>query len=669
MILLDMLREKRLTSATNLATAGQVDSSGKYRIELCQGWTGCGDSSEFIGFNNKTCSAGVPPVSNVYGNTVGPMLRSSGVSANWRTWVVDVVSKKTDRTIVTIKNDYSQAKCTNHYIDDYSEKKDACKGTVWSDRVHLHKFPGEWTIKPAKGTNGKCFNIINHEKPVGCLRYLSANDNCKERHLKLVAKDDGQGLQQWKLVRVGGSSPSPSLPGSTCVSTGPACADCCKSKFEKMDGSFTEDPSCFLTDEYPQCDFELGPSPSPTPPNPSRSAPKLVSTASGSPTAGKIVFEPEQGAVECTVTATPQGGGPSVSATVGHPLSFPTTSVNLHNLSPGTDYSVQLTCEDGDGEKESSSNKKALHTMPSDAHPGIVNLHPTSPTSVAFQIVAPDASKCEAERYDVLWARTGGTISKETVTSLAVNLSGLSPGNLYEIAVDAICKGGSVTKKSAPAFVTMPLVPPTPTPSPPGPQQPSVLDKAPTFHTISVFGPHPEVSVYLPSGAIPSGTSVVIEVDCTNGFKTTASAPASVPETDLHLPVGLPPDASCTFTGYTTDGSKKSPSVIEVRDVPSRAAEAPTLANWIPSYQTRGGTIVVVAPQSPNCTISQYTVTGTESDKGSNLSGKRKLLQASPTFTVTTPNPGTVAISNRYDSLFDPQSMLACLVALHGCDT
>jgi len=246
----------------------------------------------------------VPPASKTYEvkDTVGPLLRSSGVSKNWRTWTVDVVKKMTDRTIVTIKNDFSQAKCTKHYIDDYSEKKDACKGTAWADRVHLHKYPGQWTVKPAKGTDGKCFNIINHEKPAGCLRYLSASSDCKARHLKLVEKDDGSGLQQWKFVKVSGGSggggtpspsPSPSLPGSTCVSTGPSnCAGCCKTKFEKNDGSFLDDPSCWKTNEYPQCDFEVAP---PLPPNPpARSSPRIVSTSSGSPDAGRVVFEPEQ---------------------------------------------------------------------------------------------------------------------------------------------------------------------------------------------------------------------------------------------------------------------------------------------------------------------------------------------------------------------------------------
>ena len=79
------------------------------------------------------------------------------------------------------------------------------------DRVHMHKDPRQWTVEPAKGTDGRCFNIINHEKPAGCLRYLSTNSDCKARHLKLVEKDDGSGLQQWKFIKVGGN-PSPPPP-------------------------------------------------------------------------------------------------------------------------------------------------------------------------------------------------------------------------------------------------------------------------------------------------------------------------------------------------------------------------------------------------------------------------------------------------------------------------
>ena len=242
--------------------AGLIDASGRYRIELCEGWTGCSDGTQFIGFNNRTCGAGVPPVSKRYGNTVGPLLRSSGVSKNWRTWVVDVVSKKANRAVVTLKNDFDEARCTGRYIDVEDSK--ACKGGRRAQRVHIKQRPAEWTIKRAKGDDRQCFNIVSRDRKFGCSRYLSADSDCERRLLSLARKDDGSGLQRWRFVRVDGRSgetgevkPSPVLPGSSCASTGPRnCAGCCKAKFGEFDGSFLDDPSCLDTKTYPQCDFE-----------------------------------------------------------------------------------------------------------------------------------------------------------------------------------------------------------------------------------------------------------------------------------------------------------------------------------------------------------------------------------------------------------------------------
>ena len=354
--------------------------------------------------------------------------------------------------------------------------------------------------------------------------------------------------------------------------------------------------------------------------------------------------------MECTVTATPQGGGSPVTSTVGHPLSYPTTSVELHNLKADSVYEIAVRCKGDDGKEEAASNEKALHTTKSDAHPGVVNLHPTSPTSVAFHIVAPKASECDAEKYDVFIGRPGGSTSKTTVSQVDVSLSGLDPNTKYEVAVDAVCKGGSVSKKSAPAFVTTTSTPtPTPTPPgpPPGPPPPTVLDKAPTFHTITVFGPHPEVSVYL-NGTVPTGATVVVDVACADGFKSSVSAPASVPETTLHLNMGLPPGTTCTYTAYTANGSKRSPTATEQRIVPSSALESPGLVNWTPDFRTRGGTVTVVAPQAVNCTggIVEYTVTGTESSGGVPMIGRKRHLLQVLVFTVTSAGPGPVTIAN-----------------------
>ena len=190
--------------------------SGRYQIELCNGWTGCQDAPEWMAFNNKTCSAGVEPV---YGNTVGPLLRGSDVSDNWRTWSVEVVSKETDSAQVTIQNEYPAARCSGYYVSDYSDRKDACKDTEWADRTHLHKSASSWTVSPVEG-NSECFNIVNADKPEGCLRYLGAQGDCDKPYLRLSTNDDGSGLQQWKFVKVG-ASPSPVSPSPPSPSPSP----------------------------------------------------------------------------------------------------------------------------------------------------------------------------------------------------------------------------------------------------------------------------------------------------------------------------------------------------------------------------------------------------------------------------------------------------------------
>ena len=169
-------------------------------------------------------------------------------------------NNKTSNTVVAIRNDFSQARCTNRYIavDNVDDDENVCD----SQRVRLRRgllLPAfiEWTVKSIK--NSECFNIISRDRDVGCSRYLSAHADCERRHLRLARRDDGSGLQRWRFVPVGGVAPS---PGSSCASTGPVnCAECCKSKFEEFDGSYLDDRSCLDTKQYPQCDFEFPPTP------------------------------------------------------------------------------------------------------------------------------------------------------------------------------------------------------------------------------------------------------------------------------------------------------------------------------------------------------------------------------------------------------------------------
>eukprot|EP00889_Picochlorum_renovo_P005711 jgi/Picre1/32741/NNA_008086.t1 len=260
--------------------------SGTYRFALCDGWTGCSDVDEYLGFNNKTCTAGVPPESTVYGNTVGPVLRDFKESVHWKSWEVDVLSKDTSGAEVTLMNKYTgsgESRCKNHYLADYSEKKDACIDSEWADRVHLHKDKVKWSLKPVKGSD-ECFNIINDEKPAGCLRYLSARNDCNDRYLNLAATDDGSGLQQWRIERVG----------------------------------------------------------PPLPPSPSPDALVITAASAASSTTGTVSFSPSPDATECTVTETAVGSRSLVVDTVITRLSYPITTTHLTGLEPNTAYVVDV---------------------------------------------------------------------------------------------------------------------------------------------------------------------------------------------------------------------------------------------------------------------------------------------------------------------------------------
>ena len=171
--------------------------------------------AEYLGFNNKTCSAGTPPKSKVYGDTVGPLLRNYFDSKQWKTWDMDVLSSNTTSAVVTLMNYYTgkgEPKCKDYYMADYYDKKGACSDDPWAERVHLHKEAQEWTLYPVPDRD-ECFYIVNDNKPEGCWRFLSARKDCDDPYVRLAAGDDGSGNQRWKLVHVDPSPPpSPSPP-------------------------------------------------------------------------------------------------------------------------------------------------------------------------------------------------------------------------------------------------------------------------------------------------------------------------------------------------------------------------------------------------------------------------------------------------------------------------
>ena len=622
---------------SNTTAGALVSSSGRYRIELCEGWKGCSDGPEYIGFNNKTCVAGVPPVSKTYGNTVGPLLRSSGVSNKWRTWVVDVVSKKADRTIVTINNDYSQARCTKHYIDDYSEKKDACKGTVWSDRVHLHKFPGEWTVKAAKGTNGKCFNIINHQKASGCLRYLSANADCEERHLKLVEKDDGKGLQQWKFVKVSGGggdggTPSPSLPGSTCVSTGPNnCAACCKSKFETLDGSFLDDQSCLDTDDYPQCSFE-------SVPTPTANKPSIVSSTALTNTTGSLVIKSPVGTTTAEVSVSGTDSPPS-TITVYQPSGIST--VIVPNLAQGTKHDVTV---DWKGPSGVTSQTTTVTTLPSTmAIPGPIlsiptatNLYPLNATAVRGN-ANPGGPGCSSGLATAVLS--GSSLSSPIDSDFVFLLSGLQPETTYTVTVSFDCNGTSVT--STPSSVTMP----SKTPAPPAPPVPAVITPPAAVEVSNVQSCYPTVSVTTidadPNTLLEVGILCLDQTGGGNDFLSETFVPVDAANTKNgqfltvvsigHVPVG----EKCSVQAFnsvvgSTDQSKSvfADFVIPANNV---CTDYATLNNPTFNPGTKATDFNVGKPQS-TCDPIGYSVTAVPTT-GANVTATA-VPGASPTVSV-----------------------------------
>jgi protein tyrosine phosphatase (PTP) superfamily phosphohydrolase (DUF442 family) len=202
------LTHSQLTPSLPPSTDGAQLERGRYRVELCSGWTGCSGRAQYIGFNNKTCASG----------DAGPLLRSSAVSEDWRTWTLDVVSATKEGTVVTLGNDFGEAKCTGRFVDDYAVSKDACKGTSRSEGVRLGKLAGRWAVKPAgdAGASARdgCYTIASAGRSTGCDRYLSAGSDCSDRGLRLASKDDGSGLQRWRFSRVGDvpSPPSPPFP-------------------------------------------------------------------------------------------------------------------------------------------------------------------------------------------------------------------------------------------------------------------------------------------------------------------------------------------------------------------------------------------------------------------------------------------------------------------------
>ena len=372
-------------------------------------------TAEYLGFNNKTCNDGVPPKTEVYGNTVGPILRETGAASQlWKWWNVTVTSSSNGSTFGAIKNTFPSRKgkprCVGYYLTDYYRyrNKRACRELPWATRVHLHKASHPWQLIPVPDTD--CFNIIDAGKPKICLRYLSASSTCSDRYMHLATRDDGSGLQRWRIKSYPGS-PSPKSPSP-----------------------------------LPQ-------SPSPSPPATSRNPNVVVVSASGTQT-GTVVFQPTPGASSCDVTLV-LNDQPAMTYTVTA-LSYPNTVFYPVNLKMDSTYTVNLKCTLPTGPILTAPSTNPLVTASSPGVPAVINFIPISSTSGNLTVVAPDPDACKATSYtvDVKPANGNGPSFSVNSSSTLVTIPGLTAGTAYQVSVQASCQGGGSSKPSPSSFIT-----------------------------------------------------------------------------------------------------------------------------------------------------------------------------------------------------------------------
>jgi hypothetical protein len=554
-------------------------------------------SAEFLGFNNKTCDAGVPPMSQTYGNTVGPLIRqASGDSKLWRWWEVKMTSKvsSTGAPMATIKNIFpsnkGKPKCLGHYITDYYhyKNKEACTELPWAERVHLHAESRPWEFQAVPGTD--CFNIIDDAKPDGCLKFLSASASCSEQYVHLAAGDDGSGLQRWRLVGYKGPPPSPPAKSPPAPKSPPR-----------------------------------SPVKSPPPPKAKAVAPQLISVSASSPTTGSVVFQPTAGASSCNVTVSKDGQAATRTITS---LNYPFTNFYAVGLASDTDYTVKVLCQLPGGATLPAPGDGTLHTPPNSGHPAVINVVPTSSTSGNITIVPPDAVVCKAKLYEVkATPKAGGATQTFTSTSLNVALTGLTSGVQYSIIVDAICDDGSTTKPSDPIYFTPlksttplsspppPLAKPSPPSSPgskapppaaksPPPPKRAECNEAPTIQTAGVVGSTITFGVKPPSqvqGTTSSELSYVAECTYTNGNVTEEGGnwiPVTVPNTAFQMHVSKA--ATCDLLIFVRQIGQDIPVYCEINAVYFTIQDQDTTPGISPlggPTTTSPPTIQIVKPQ------------------------------------------------------------------------
>jgi hypothetical protein len=161
----------------------------------------CSAAGEFLGFFNRTCSAGTS--TSPAGPGVGPGLRAA--STRWTTFTVTVLGAAPGggvlATLTTFVADgASQPLCVGNLV---AEKAGSCTDR----RAHVHPVGQAgatvpWVLRPVG--NG-AFTIAYTGRAAGCAVFLTAPASCGATALAL-APASGSARQRWQLAPAGPSA-------------------------------------------------------------------------------------------------------------------------------------------------------------------------------------------------------------------------------------------------------------------------------------------------------------------------------------------------------------------------------------------------------------------------------------------------------------------------------
>lgn len=164
-------------------------------------------------------------------------------------------------------------------------------------------------------------------------------------------------------------------------------------------------------------------------------------------TAAKAVIYPSAGVKgPYKLTATPVGGGPSITVTCATP------DCTISRLLPGTMYKLAAKGTGPTGSPTPASLPETV-TTPGSGAPAI-DVHATGPTTATVAVSPAPGSR--GPFTVTATPRSGGDPITVTCPVATCAIAGLTPGSTYDMTTTSTRGNGSPTPASAPATVTIP---------------------------------------------------------------------------------------------------------------------------------------------------------------------------------------------------------------------